>query len=44
MVEPTPQMLTHWDEMSMTHRETIVEFMCNRWGAVHGQEIVVEAR
>ena len=44
MADPTPEMLQHWDAMSMEERERIYDFVVNRWGAAHGQEIVCEAR
>ena len=44
MAEPTPEMLLHWEEMSMERRERIYDSIVATWGAVHGQEIVCEAR
>lgn len=44
MPEPTPEMLDHWNQMSMASKERIYDSMVRRWGAVHGQEIVCEAR
>lgn len=44
MSDPTPEMLELWNDMSMENRERICDFMVGRWGAVHGQEVVCEAR
>lgn len=44
MQEPTPLMLEEWNEMTLEQKERIYNFMIERWGAVHGQEVVCEAR
>jgi hypothetical protein len=44
MQEPTPAMLEEWNEMTLEQKERIYNFMIERWGAVHGQEVVCEAR
>ncbi|KAL7479904.1 hypothetical protein ACHAW6_005623 [Cyclotella cf. meneghiniana] len=44
MQQPTPLMLEEWNEMTFEQKERIYNFMIERWGAVHGQEVVCEAR
>jgi hypothetical protein len=44
MQDPTPEMLAEWDGMDMEAKNRILTFMLGRWGAVHGQEVVCEAR
>jgi hypothetical protein len=42
--EPTPAILDAWNEMGVHFRERVYDAIVNRYGAVHGQEIVCEAR
>jgi hypothetical protein len=41
---PTVELLMEWNQLGMDTKEWIYDFVLEKFGSLHGQEVVVEGR